>query len=200
MSDLVDRFSESLAMNLDRWRDGEGYALGLLDEATDTERAAIESLILSRAVRDWRDVEALAVIGTEDAGRKLREAFAVGDTGLRLAIVMHAADHLTDEEACGVLVPILKEKGIHDGLTGALLVIESFHPAPVIEALFDAARDREGAAAAECAAMLLYLHGLASSPHGLEDRPFLLRFHEDSERAAAYQELRARIAASIVNP
>lgn len=200
MFELVERFSESLVMNHDRWRDGEGYALGLLDEASDADRAAIESLILSRVVRDWRDVEALAVIGTEEAGRKLREAFESGDTGLRLAIVMHAHGHLTDEEACGVLLPILKEKGIHDGLTGALLVIEDFHPTPVIEALLDAARDREGDVAIACAAMLLHLHGLASSPHGFDDRPFLLRFLEASERAAAHDELRAKIAAASVKP
>lgn len=198
MSDLLERFSESLVMNHDRWHDGEGYALGLLDEATDAERSAIESLILSRAVQDWRDVEALAVLGTDAARKKLREAYEGGDPSIRLALVMHAADHLTEEEACGVLVPLLKEKGIHDGLTGALLVIEEFHPAPVIEALLDAARDREGPVAIGCAAMLLYLHGLASSPHGFEDRPFLLRFLEASERAAAHEELRARIASAKV--
>lgn len=200
MSDLVERFSESLVMNHDRWRDGEGYALGLLDEASGADRAAIERLILSRAVRDWRDVEALAVLGTEAARKKLREAFQGGDAAIRLALVMHAADHLTEEEACGVLLPILKEKGIHDGLTGALLVIEDFHPAPVIEALLDAARDRDGAVAIACAAMLLYLHGLASSPHGFDDRPFLVRFLEASERAAAHDELRAKIAAASVKP
>ena len=200
MSDLVERFSGSLVMNHDRWRDGEGYALGLLDEATEEERAAIESLILSRAVRDWRDVEALAVLSTEAARKKLREAYESGDAAIRPALVMHAADHLTEEEACGVLVPLLKEKGIHDGLTGALLVIEEFHPAPVIGALLDAARDREGPVAIACAAMLLYLHGLASSPHGFDDRPFLLRFLDETERAAAHDELRARIADAIVKP
>ena len=200
MSVLLDRFSESLVMNHDRWHDGTGYALELLDEANAEERAAIESLILSRAVRDWRDVEALAVLDNPAARRRLREVYESGDTGLRLALVMYAAEQFSEEEVCGILVPILREKGIHDGLTGALLAIEDFHPAPVVDALFEASRDREGPIAAECAAMLLYLHGLASSPHGFEDRPFLLRFHEEAERTSAFHELCARIPRPVDSP
>lgn len=200
MTQLLDRFSESLAMNQDRWRDGTGYALELISEANDEERAAIESLLLSRGVRDWRDVEALAVIDSPAARRRLREVYESEDDELRLALVMYAAEHFSEEEASGILVPILKEKGIHNGLTGALLAIEEFHPAPVMDALFKAARDREGPIAAECAAMLLYLHGLASSPHGFEDRPFLLRFHEETERATAFSELCGRIPRSTEKP
>jgi len=194
MSEIFDRFAESLVMNHERWHDGTGYALELLDEASAEERAAIESLILSRGVRDWRDVEALAVLDSPAARRRLQEVKESGDEALRLALVTHAADQLGEEEASEILIKVLREKGIHDGLTGALLVIEEFHPAPVMDALLEAARDREGSVAAECAAMLLYLHGLASSPHGMEDRPFLLRFHEGgSDREAAYHELCARI-------
>lgn len=200
MSVLLDRFAESLVMNHERWHDGTGYALELLDKANAEERAAIENLILSRAVRDWRDIEALAVLDNPAARRRLREVYESGDTGLRLALVMYAAEQFSEEEACGILVPILKEKGIHDGLTGALLVVEEFHPAPVMDALFEAARDREGPVAAECAAMLLYLHGLASSPHGFEDRPFLLQFHEEAERATAFSELCGRIPRSPEKP
>lgn len=200
MSPLLDRFSETLAMNQDRWRDGTGYALELLDEANAEERAAIESLILSRAVRDWRDVEVLAVLDSPAARRRLREVYESGDESLRLALVTHAADQLGEEEACGILITVLKEKGIHDGLTGALLVIEEYHPAPVMEALLEAARDREGPVAAECAAMLLYLYGLASSPHGFEDRPFLLRFHEEAERSSAFSELCGRIPRPTESP
>jgi len=200
MSVLLDRFADSLVMNHERWHDGTGYALELLDEANAEERAAIESLILSRAVRDWRDIEALAVLDSPAARQRLREVYESGDAGLRLALVMYAAEQFSEEEASGILVPILKEQGIHDGLTGALLVIEEFHPAPVMDALFEAARDREGPVAAECAAMLLYLHGLASSPHGFEDRPFLLRFHEETERATAFSELCGRIPRSTEKP
>jgi hypothetical protein len=200
MSVLLDRFAESLVMNHERWHDGTGYALELLDEANAEERAAIESLILSRAVRDWRDVEALAVLDSPAARRRLQEVNESGDEELRLALVTHAADQLGEEEACGILLTVLKEKGIHDGLTGALLVIEEFHPAPVMDALLEAARDREGPVAAECAAMLLYLHGLASSPHGFEDRPLLLRFHEEAERASAFSELCGRIPRPTGSP
>jgi hypothetical protein len=200
MSVLLDRFAESLVMNHERWHDGTGYALELLDEANAEERAAIENLILSRAVRDWRDVEALAVLDSPAARRRLQEVKESGDAEIRLALVTHAADQLGEEEACDILLTVLREKGIHNGLTGALLVIEEFHPAPVMDGLLKAARDREGTVAAECAAMLLYLHGLVSSPHGFEDRPFLLRFHEEAERASAFSELCGRILRPTGSP
>ena len=44
---LVERFRESMEMNLERWRDGTGYDLEALAAATPGERAQIETLLLA---------------------------------------------------------------------------------------------------------------------------------------------------------
>lgn len=193
-SPLVERFRESMVMNHERWHDGTGYDISLLGEATPEEFLQIESILLSGGVRDWRDVEALAAIGTPVARERLRETYARGGGRLRLALAVHAAGHFTEEELCGILLPALRESGIHDGLVQALLVVEDFHPAPVMRALLEGARDREGPVAAEFATMLLYLHGKIESLYDFSERPFLLRFH-DEDRGTAYRELCARIGA-----
>jgi hypothetical protein len=56
------------------------------------------------------------------------------------------------------------------------------------------ARD-SGVAAVHFAALLLYLHGLASEPFDWEQRPFFLRFNSDDacDRRAAFVELCQKI-------
>lgn len=189
---LIDRFRESMVMNHERWHDGTGYDLSLLGEATPEEFRQIESLLLSGGVRDWRDIEALAAIGSPAAKERLRSVFESGDGSLRLALALHAANHFSEDELCGILLPALREKGIHDGLVETLLVVEGFHPAPVMKALLEGARDREGPVAAEFATMLLYLNGKIESLYDFSERTFLLRFH-DEDRATVFRELCLRI-------
>lgn len=191
-SGLVDRFRESMVMNHERWHDGTGYDLSLLAEATPGEFKQIEDLLLSGGVRDWRDIEALAALGTPAARARLRLTYEEGDRGLRTALALHASEHFTEEELCGIVVPALREKGIHDGLVETLLVVEDFHPDPVMKALLEGARDREGPVAAEFATMLLYLNGKIGSLYDFSERPFLLRFHE-GDRGEVFRELCDRL-------
>lgn len=189
---LPERFAESMRMNRDRWHDGEGYALDLLDEATPEERARIESLILSRTLADWRDIEALACLDSPEAKDKIRRTWETGDPELRLAIILHAPDLVGESEKTELLVSVLRERGIHEGFTQAMLIVETFHPPEVIEVLLHGAREREPAIAYDCAAMLLTLHGIIESPYDFSERPFLLRFVEE-DREEAYRELCERI-------
>lgn len=190
---LIERFEESLCVNADRWHDGEGYALDLLAAATPAERDWIERLILSREPRDWRDIEALARIDPAPARERLRRIWDQGDPALRLAIASHAATIPDEAELTELLVSALRGNPLGNGHITAMLLVETFHPPAVIEALVEAAATREAVIAYDCAAMLLYLHGLIDSPHEFAERPFLLRFVED-ERQAAVAELRERIA------
>ncbi len=198
-SALLDRFEESLTMNFDRWHDGEGYALDLLDEATPEEFAQIEGLLLSRSPRDWRDIEALVRLDTPASRERLRGAWDQGDFDLRLAIASHARGSFDEAEIAEVLVTALRERGIGDGLVGTMLVVEEFHPPAVVEALLEGARGREGAVAYDCASMLLFLHGQIGSVHDLEERPFLVQFLEE-DRSAAFRELCARIGVEAPPP
>lgn len=79
---------------------------------------------------------------------------------------------------------------------GEALDLAAENPSPaVIDALWRNLQARSGDVAVHCAAVLAYLHGLATEPFDLAQRPFFLRFHTDDaqERQAAIATLRARI-------
>lgn len=186
----LGRFRESMVMNHERWHDGTGYDLELLAEASPAERAGIESLLVSRGVQDWRDAEALAALGTGGAHAALLRAFENGDDELRLALIGHAAELFTEEQRGEVLAKALREPG--PGLTQAMLLVQEWHPQPVIEALMHGVRTHDGVTAGEFAMMLLFLHGQADSVYDMSQRGFILRF-QDEDRELLCRELFARI-------
>ncbi len=189
---LVERFRESMEMNLERWRDGTGYDLEALAAATPGERAQIETLLLQNGVRDWRDVQALAALDTPDARRALRRAHEGGDSKLKVALMSHAAHLISDGARTAALVQALRVTQVFGGLTQALLEVEDHHPPAVIEALLRGVLQREGAIAADFAAMLMYLHGQAPCAYDIEQRDFFNRFQSE-DRQAPFAELCHRI-------
>lgn len=189
---LVERFRESMAMNYERWHDGIGYDLGLLRSATTEERAQIEKLLINHGVEDWRDVEALAAINSPRAQLLLREAFLTGSDQVRVALLRHAPKLFSKPERTTALVSALEHADAYGGLSQALLLVEDFHPPQVIEALLRGVLVRDGATAGEFAAMLLFLHGKASSPYEVAQRPFFLEF-QGGDRQVLYRELCKRI-------
>lgn len=189
---LVERFRESMEMNLERWRDGTGYDLEALAAATPGERAQIETLLLQHGVRDWRDVQALAALDTPDARQALRQAHEGGDAKLKVALMSHAAHLFSDGARTAALVQALRVTQVFGGLTQALLEVEDHHPPAVIEALLRGVLQREGAIAADFAAMLLYLHGQAPCAYDIEQRDFFNRFQSE-DRQAPFAELCHRI-------
>lgn len=193
---LVGRFLQSMEMNHERWHDGVGYDLDLLRSAGPEEREQLESLLLGGGVRDWRHVEALAVLDSPKARAALRRAFEIGDDELRIALLSHAPGIFDEEEHTSVIVSALGKTGIHDGLTQALLLVEDFHPPEVIDALLRGVLNRDGATAGEFAAMLLYLHGKAAEPYDMEHRPFFLKFQDD-DRAGLFRQLCERIGVDV---
>lgn len=189
---LVERFRQSMEINYERWHDGTGYDLELLRSATDAERAQIEQLLLSGGIQDWRDVEALAALDSPRATEALRGVFRRGDDRLNVALLSHAPKLFTDRERTDALVSALRNTGFYGGLTQALLLVEDWHPAPVIEALLRGVLERDGATAGSFVALLLFLHGQATSAYDMEQRPFCLKF-QDGDRRALFGELCDRI-------
>lgn len=194
-ADLLTRFRASMEMNHEKWHDGVGYDLSLLEEATPAEFDAIESLLISRSVRDWRDAEALAALDTERARESLRAAFETAGQDIRLAITRYAPEVVEDDERTVALVSILQKAPLFGPLSGALDEIVDFHPPAVIDALFKGLREREGDVAVHFAAMLFHLHGKSEDPFDFEHRDFFLRFNTDiaEEREAAVKELEVLI-------
>lgn len=191
-SPLVERFRASMVMNHERWHDGTGYDLELLPSATPEEREQIEQLLLSGGVKDWRDIEALATFNSPRAQDALRTAFARGGTPLKIALLSHAPKLFSERECTATIVSALQNAEVYGGLTQTLLLVEDQHPQPVIDALLRGVLDRDGTIAGEFAAMLLYLHGKATSAYDMEQRPFFLKF-QDGDRQVLFRELCERI-------
>lgn len=94
-----------------------------------------------------------------------------------------------------MLAHALEGSDTYGGLTQALLQIEEFHPPPIIEALLRGVLTRSEGHPVHFAAMLMFLHGKATSAFDWAQRPFFLKFNTDDrpERIQLFQELCGKI-------
>jgi len=76
------RFLDSMIIGYVQWHDGEGYDLEALAALSPEERAAAETVLLMHLATkaDWRDVEALAALGTPGAMTAVKFAAKHGDS------------------------------------------------------------------------------------------------------------------------
>jgi hypothetical protein len=189
------RLMSGLTMTYDRWHDGESYDLETVTSASPQEQLEMERMIRARGITVWQDVEALAAIGTPGALEALRQALENRDRSIRLAVLTHAPQLVSEWAKTQVLLDAIAHGEIYGGLTQALLIIEDFHPPEIEAALKEAALNRRGEVAFHFAEMLMVIHGKAE-PHWDEKvRPFLLRFNTDdgAERRRAFAELLEKI-------
>ena len=195
LGSAVNRFARSMEIDYEKWHDGIGYDLEILRAASPEDRAEIERLLLARGAKDWRDVEALAALGSPAAHAALRKALRSRDHLVRTAVHEYAPELASDAERVASLVHALERADFYEGLTQALRQVEHFHPPEVVQALLRGLRDRSGEVAVHFAAMLSYLHGKADSAFDMAQRPFFLRFAtpDPAARAQAIHELCARI-------
>ncbi len=195
----LDRFIHSMERNRERWHDGIGYDLDALAAASPDARQAIEELLLRQRPRSWHDIQALAALDTPRARAAILAALDDPDAMVRAAVTRFAATRIAEDDRTAALVRGLETADFYGGLTQVLAQVEEFHPPPVIEALLRGVLTRKGEVAVHFAAMLMFLHGKAREPFDWNLRPFFLTFHTEdaAERAAAFEELRARIGADL---
>jgi hypothetical protein len=187
----LGQFERSMVMDYQKWHDGDGYDMAALKAATAEERAAIETMLLNRGAQDWRDVEALAALGTPQADKVLKRAIEDPNPEIRMAVVRYAPKLVPDERRVASLVRALQTATLFAGLSQALDEAAEFYPEPVVDALFQGALKRDGETAVQFAAMLMFVHGKANEPFDWDQRPFFLRFNTDNrdERIAVFREL-----------
>jgi len=174
---LVDRFVRSMNIDYEKWREGIGYEVELIKEASAEDFAAIEDVMLHRPCSDWRDVEALAALGTKRAKEILKQAHQDGNAEVRLAVHRHAPELLTEAERVASLVQALETAELFSGLSRAMDEVVRFHPPVIVDALLRGLITREGGVACHFAARLYYLHGKATSAFDWSQRPFFLKFN-----------------------
>lgn len=198
----VDRFVRSLSIDYEKWREGIGYDLDAIRQASPAERSEIESILLGRTVEGWREVEALAVLDTPRTRQRLVEALDSPKPEVRMAITRHAPHLVPTRRRVESLVRALGECRSFEGLGDTLNEVAELHPPAVMRALFRGVREREGAVAVHFAAMLYFLHGLSREHFDWDHRPFFLRFHTEdpTEREQAYRELCERLGVDPAQP
>ena len=195
MGTPYERFRSSMDIGFEQWHDGIGYDLDALAEAGPADRLAIERLLIGRAGNDWRDVEALAALGTPTAIAALTAAFRTAGPEIRVAILRDAPEALAADAYDAELVRLIDECDVTNAMTHVLLIVEDHHPPAVIDALLRGTLDLDRSVAVHYAAMLLYLHGAAAEPFDWEVRPFVLEFNtpDPNARRSCYEELCRRI-------
>lgn len=167
-----------------------------------SRRDAAEERLLTEGARDWRDVQALAAIGTAKARKALGAAFRTAGPELAMAILRYAPEVVTDRERSAAIVRALDEAGFFGELSAALDQAAMFHPPEVEAALWRGVREREGAVAVHFAALLCFLHGKANEPFDNEQRPWFLRFHTEDRtaRRAMVAELEKKLGVDASSP
>ncbi len=192
---LVGRFQANMEIDYEKWREGIGYDLELLSQATPKELERIEAIVQDRREADWRDIAALAALGTPTAQASLKRALASGDSRIQMAVLEYAPDAATESQRIAVLVQALERATLYGGLSQALDHIASFHPPPIVDTLLRGLMERDGATACQFAGMVYFLFGKAASPFDWDHRPFFLCFNTDDleEREVVVRELLATI-------
>jgi hypothetical protein len=187
----LQRFEASMKIGFEEWHDGTGYDTEAIKIASETERDAIEQLLINHRPRDWRDIEALAEINTKRACETIKEAIRDPNPVVRVAVARFAPDLVTEDERRQSIIDALQNSEIFSGLSRVLDEVERYHPEEVKEALIRGLLNRKGDVAVLFAAMLFYLFGKAKRPFDMKQRPFFLRFctEDRKERAELFREI-----------
>ena len=189
------RFQNSTVIDYEKWHDGVGYDLDALREMSAAEKKSTEAMLLGRGVCDWRDIEALASLGTPAAEHAIKLAVNHPDPEVRSAILRCAPALVSESIQMEILIGQLESATFFAGLGQALDRVAQFHPPPVIEVLLRGVLSRPGDVAVHFAAMLCYVHGRAAEPFDMNQRGFFLRFNTElpGEREKAFDELCEKI-------
>ncbi len=91
-----ERFRASMDIGYVEWHDGVPYDLDALARLSGTERDEAERLILMRVPAEWRDVDALDVLGTRQALEQLTAALQATILNGQTMVLRCAAAHPTD--------------------------------------------------------------------------------------------------------
>ena len=191
-SKAFKRFMESTTIGYMEWHDGVPYALDALAEMSQEELSQIESfLIEERRVSDWRDVEALAQIGTPKAIDAIREAANGKCRTTRLAAAEYLLSKGLIEDISKQVVDVLRNGEFGDGLAEAQRLAAQYPTRPVRDALFEGALYGKEGRGVHFAALLYFLYGKTENEFDWNYRPFFLKFwtEEPEERLALFKKL-----------
>ncbi len=188
-----ERFRASMDIGYVEWHDGVPYDLDALARLSGTERDEAERLILMRVPAEWRDVDALDVLGTRQALEQLTAALQATrlETRMRATEHLHARGLIDDDELERIILTSLESATILNGQT-MVLRCAAAHPTDAVRRkLLELALGGNDDIRVHAAALSHFLGGRSASPFDMAFRPFYLRFASGSahERRDAYLRL-----------
>lgn len=205
-SAAVQRFLDSMALDLDRWREGDGYDLAALDGLSRAERTHVLQVLLEHLdgpAADWRDVDAVAALGTRAAKAALQRLADHPNGEVRLRAARRRDEMRGASRAEREVLRLLAHPD-DDTSIDQLLSMAEEHPTPKVrEALVACAMgDGPPELRVNAAALALYLAGVAAEPFDWEYRPLFLKFGEAdrSVRQAALAELSGLMSRATPGP
>jgi len=185
-------FLDSMVMNFDKWHDGIGYDLEALGQLGSEERDSVEELLTKnlKEVGDWRDVEALAALGTDSAlaavdGARFHNNSKVRKHAIRVILGRQHAKDMTAEEKTE-----LEEQVVQAVARGDYELAEWMPTMRVKKTLLDSILSAEynSEIRVSAVAFLLYLCGQAPEPFDWSQRPFFLLFSNSQRDSKMLQQ------------
>lgn len=193
----IQTFRESMSIDYEKWHDGIGYDLEALDRLDDQGRREAEGLLLPRATNDWRDLEALARLGTPIALAAVRNARSAESPEIRLYAHTYGPEPSPDEWDAAIAYALENA----EPFAGLVLAMRcaSQHPSPaVIAALWRKVESRTEISyhAAEC---LCTVGGVIEDEWDMSRRGLFLRLQaaDSDDRQAAVEELASLLSETL---
>jgi len=171
-----DRFLASMKMTFDMWHDGTGYDLDALRQIPKQELRSVEQMLIERSPRDWRDIEALAQIDSDEARAVVEAGLKSSDEHVRNTARQYVPQQESPADRERLLLESLRKDDLFGGLSQAIDEAAEFHPPAVVEALVRGVLNRDGQVAIHFVALLYFIHGKADEPFDWNHRPYFLKF------------------------
>jgi hypothetical protein len=177
-SPALQKFLQSMKIGYMEWHEGIGYDLEALNQLNREELKQVETLLTSKKVRDWRDVDALAEIGSEQSLSALKGALKsrTYEVRIRAAEKLSQKGAISEQEIEALLVETIPLVSILNGQTFTLQLAEKFPTPAVKRILLWCTLYGKDDIRPHAAALIYYFYGIATSSFDWNYRPFYLRF------------------------
>ena len=180
-------------MDYAKWHDGVGYDLDVLRKLSTDEKEKVEDVLIAHGIKDWRDIDALAEIGSERALSAIKNALQSGTYEVRIRVIERLSEKgiISEREIETLLVETIPLVSILNGQTFTLRLAEKYPTPAVKRVLLWCALHGNDDIRVHAAALIYFLCGIATSSFDWNYRPFYLRFGDKNllNRKLAYDEL-----------
>src|SRR5581483_4914532 len=114
-SDAANRFLSSMNITYEMWHDGIGYDVDAIKQMTPEERESVEKVLVACCPKDWRDIEALAMIDSPMARSVVESALKSADPHVRREAMKYAGEKADPADRETLMIHAIRTKGIYDG-------------------------------------------------------------------------------------